>query len=246
MPPAAEIRVLNTPQELFQTAATEFISLAEHFVQANGRFTVALSGGSTPRALYSLLASEVVPHIAWEKIFFFFGDERPVPPDDPESNYRMANESLLSRVSIPPDHVFRIPAEEGAASAAQSYEETLRGFFQLKPEEFPRFDLIFLGLGPDGHTASLFPGSAALAEEKRLVVDNWVEKFKTARITFTYPVINNASNVILLVSGGDKAPAVRQVLQEAADLPAHRIQPRDGRLLWVLDRAAASALSLTQ
>src|SRR6266550_3504774 len=171
----SEIRVMNTPQELFQAAAAEFIGLAEHFVHGHGRFTVALSGGSTPKHLYTLLASDVVPSIAWDKIFFFFSDERHVPPDHPDSNYRMAQEALLSKVPVPPENIFRVRAEEKDANVvAKDYEEALKLFFRLKPGEFPRFDLILLGLGPDGHTASLFPNTAALNETKRLVVANWV------------------------------------------------------------------------
>ena len=146
-------------------------------VRANGRFTVALSGGSTPKTLYSLLATK--PDIPWDKIYFFWGDERHVPPDHPESNYRMANEALLSKVPVRAENIFRIHAEEkDAAAAALQYEQTLKDFFHLSPGEFPRFDLILLGMGPDGHTASLFPGTAALNETQRLVVANWVREIQ--------------------------------------------------------------------
>src|SRR4051794_756637 len=158
--------------------------MAGSAVQTSGRFTVALSGGSTPKGMYSLLASGAYPNIPWNKVFFFLSDERNVPPDDPDSNFRLANEALLSKIRA--QHVYRVPTEvNDAESAARSYEQTLMDVFQLAPGEFPRFDLLLLGLGPDGHTASLFPGSAALQEKKRLVVANWVEKFKTDRITFT-------------------------------------------------------------
>lgn len=243
MPEPAEIRVLNAPQELFQAAAADFIALAEHAIRDRGRFTVALSGGSTPRGLYSLLASEVVPRLPWDKIFFFFGDERHVPPDDPDSNYRMVREAMLSKIAIPAENVFRVQAENNDAdAAARAYEETVKHFFHLAPGQIPRFDLILLGLGPDGHTASLFPGSAALAETTRLVVANWVEKFKTFRITFTYPVLNHAAEVRFLVSGADKAPALHDVLKGKGDLPASRIRPENGRVEWLVDRAAASGL----
>ena len=156
MPTQPEIRVLKTATDLFEAAATEFAAQASAAVRANGRFTVALSGGSTPKTLYSLLATK--PGIPWDKICIFWGDERHVPPDHPESNYRMANEALLSKVPVRPQNIFRIHAEEkDAASAALQYEQTLKDFFHLSPGEFPRFDLIFLGVGPDGHTASLFP-----------------------------------------------------------------------------------------
>ncbi len=238
----ADIRILNTPQELFQAAATEFIALASTAIRRHGKFTVALSGGSTPKSLYSVLARSALP---WDKIFFFWSDERHVPPDHPDSNYRMAKEALLSKVPVPPENIFRVRAEEKDANVvAKDYEEALKLFFRLKPGEFPRFDLILLGLGPDGHTASLFPNTAALNETKRLVVANWVEKFKTNRITFTYPVLNYAACVIFLVSGGDKSEIVREVLENpGADLPSQKVHPANGRLLWLLDKDAASKLS---
>ena len=238
----ADIRILNTPQELFQAAAAEFISLASMAIRDHEKFSVALSGGSTPKSLYSVLAKAT---LSWEKIFFFWSDERHVPPDHPESNYRMAKEALLSIVPVPPENIFRVRAEEKDANVvAKDYEEALRSFFRLRPGEFPRFDLILLGLGPDGHTASLFPNTAALNETKLLVVANWVEKFKANRITFTYPVLNNAACVIFLVSGADKADMVRTVLEDGrADLPSQRVHPVNGRLLWLLDKGAASKLS---
>ena len=238
----ADIRILNTPQELSQAAAAEFISLASTAIRDHEKFSVALSGGSTPKSLYSVLATAT---LSWEKIFFFWSDERHVPPDHPESNYRMAKEALLSIVPVPPENIFRVRAEEKDANVvAKDYEEALRSFFGLRPGEFPRFDLILLGLGPDGHTASLFPNTAALNETKLLVVANWVEKFKANRITFTYPVLNNAACVIFLVSGADKADMVRTVLEDGrADLPSQRVHPVNGRLLWLLDKGAASKLS---
>ncbi len=238
----ADIRILNAPQELFQAAAAEFIALASTAIRDHRKFTVALSGGSTPKTLYSVLARSAFP---WDKIFFFWSDERHVPPDHPESNYRMAKEALLSKVPVPPENIFRVRAEEKDANVvAKDYEEALRSFFGLRPGEFPRFDLILLGLGPDGHTASLFPNTAALNETKLLVVANWVEKFKANRITFTYPVLNNAACVIFLVSGADKADMVRTVLEDGrADLPSQRVHPVNGRLLWLLDKGAASKLS---
>lgn len=240
----SEIRVLNTPQELFQAAAAEFVGLAEQAIQDHGRFTVALSGGSTPRSLYSLLASEVVPTMRWERMYFFFSDERFVPADDRDSNFRMANESLLAKVPVPKENIFRVPTEIGSAEdAASAYEKKLRDVFNVGPAEVPRFDLILLGMGPDGHTASLFPGTAALSETNRLVVANRVEKFKTYRITFTLPLLNNAETVMFMVSGGEKAAPIRKVLREGADLPAARVQPTHGKLIWMLDRAAAGELA---
>jgi 6-phosphogluconolactonase len=240
MPSRPEIRVLNASTDLFQAAAIEFAALASHAVQSAGRFSVALSGGSTPKGLYALLASGSIPNVPWEKIFFFFGDERYVPPDYPDSNYRMVRETMLLS-KVPDDNVFRVRTEEkDADGAARHYEQNLRSFFALQPGESPRFDLILLGLGPDGHTASLFPGTAALNETTRLVVANWVDKFQTYRITLTLPVLNRAACVMFLVSGADKANIVHEVLEnENANLPSQKVHPADGRLLWILDRAAA-------
>jgi 6-phosphogluconolactonase len=246
MPSTPEIRILKSPQDLFEATAAEFIAQANAAVRARGKFTVALSGGSTPKSLFTLLATKL--NVPWDKIYFFWGDERHVPPDDPESNYRMANEAMLSKVPVPSENIFRIHAEEkDAAEAALQYEQTLQQFFHLAPGEFPRFDLIFLGLGPDGHAASLFPDSKALEERRRLVVSNWVEKFKTDRITFTFPVLDEAACVIFLASGPDKAAIVHQVLENSgANLPSQKIRPANGRLLWMLDSGAASALSASR
>jgi len=245
MPSTRAIEVLATAADLFHAAAEEFVRAARGAIGAQGRFTVALSGGSTPKALYSLLATNYAG-FAWNRIFLFFGDERHVPPTDPESNYRMVNESLLTKIAIPAENVFRVPTENpDAAAAASEYETQLRRFFELKSAEFPRFDLILLGLGPDGHTASLFPDSPALNEESRLVVANWVAKFNAHRITFTFPVLNRAAEVMFLASSADKAEMVRQVLEgkNTPPLPSQRVQPSDGKLLWMLDEAAAAKLT---
>lgn len=242
-----EIHVLENSSDLFQTAAQEFVTQAESAVRDRGVFRVALSGGSTPKTLYSLLATSEFASIPWGKIELYFGDERDVPPDNSESNYRMANEAMISKIKIPSQNVFRVPTEgKSAEQAAADYEETIRKSFHLKADEFPRFDLILLGIGPDGHTASLFPGSAALDEREHLVVANWVEKFKTYRITFTYPVLNNAECVMFLASGPEKAEMVRGVLEEHhQELPSARVHPTNGRLVWMLDQLAAAGLSRT-
>jgi 6-phosphogluconolactonase len=243
MPAQPEIRILKTAAELFEAAATEFAARASQAVQARGRFTVALSGGSTPKALYSLLASK--PDIPWDKIYFFWGDERHVPPDHPDSNYRMTSEALLSKVPVRQENIFRIHAEEkDAPAAALQYEQALQDFFHLSPGQFPRFDLVLLGIGTDGHTASLFPGTAALNETQRLVVANWVPKLSAHRLTFTFPVLNAAACVIFLASGPDKAAILHQVLENSsADLPSQRVHPSNGELLWLIDGPAATALS---
>lgn len=244
---SGEIRILTTPQELFAAAGEEVVRATNEAVKERGRFTVALSGGSTPKNLFNLLATNARNSLPWDRMFFFWGDERHVPPKDPESNYRMADEAMLSKVPVPAENVFRMAGENpDAAAAAESYEQTLRKFFQLNPGEFPRFDLILLGMGPDGHTASLFPGTAGLQEKSRLVIANWVEKLKTHRLTFTLPVLNAARCVAFLVSGTDKAPALRAVLEDNVpgdQYPSKLVQPKDGKLIWFLDRAAASELA---
>jgi 6-phosphogluconolactonase len=247
MSASAEIRILTTPQELFAAAAEEVIRAGTEAVAQRGRFTIALSGGSTPKSLFNLLATNAKTALPWDRTFFFWGDERHVPPTDPESNYRMADETMLSKIPVAAANVFRIPTENpDAAAAADAYEQTLRKFFSLKPGELPPFDLILLGMGPDGHTASLFPGTAALHETSRLVFANWVEKLKTHRLTLTLPVLNAARCITFLVSGVDKAPALHAVLESDSSgeqYPSKLIRPTAGKLFWFLDRAAASQLT---
>jgi 6-phosphogluconolactonase len=245
--PAVEIRRLTTPQDLFQAAAEEVVRTATDAIAQYGRFAIALSGGSTPRNLYTLIAANASASLPWDRMFFFWSDERHVPPDDPESNYGMARDTLLSKVAIPPANIFPVPAENpDASAAAETYEQTLRKFFAVGPGEFPRFDLILLGMGPDGHTASLFPETAALQEKSRLVVANWVEKLKASRITFTLPVLKAARCVAFLVSGADKAAVLHEVLEgnvPAEKYPSKLVRPSEGKLIWFVDRAAASELS---
>lgn len=247
MTSSVEIRTLTTPQELFAAAAEVVVGAATDAVAQRGRFTIALSGGSTPKSLFNLLATNARTVLPWERMFFFWGDERHVPPTDPDSNYRMAEETMLSKVPVPPGNVFRMAAENpDAAAVAEEYEKTLRKFFALEPGQVPVFDLILLGMGPDGHTASLFPGTAGLQEKSRLVIANWVEKMKTSRLTFTLPVLNAARCVTFLVSGTDKAAVLRTVLEgdvPAEQYPAMLVRPTDGKLIWLVDRAAASELT---
>ena len=233
---------------MFESAAEEIVRAANEAVADRGRFTLVLSGGSTPKNLYTLLATNARSSLPWERTYFFWGDERHVPPTDPESNYRMVDEAMLSKIPVPPPNIFRMPAENpDAAAAASAYERTIQEFFGLQPGGIPRFDLILLGMGPDGHTASLFPGTEALKEKNKLVVANWVEKLKTSRLTLTLPVLNVARCVAFLVSGTDKAPSLKAVLEGDApgeQYPAKLVRPADGKLIWLIDRAAASALSV--
>jgi 6-phosphogluconolactonase len=239
------VQVLPDAETLFHTAGDAFARAARDAVRDRGRFAVALSGGSTPRALYAALATDADLRAAvpWTQCEFFWGDERHVPPDDVASNYRMAHEAMLGRVPVGPAQVHRIKGEyPDAGKAAAEYEVELRRAFRLGPDELPRFDLILLGLGPDGHTASLFPGTAALAETTRLVVANRVSQFDTDRITLTLPVLNNAARVIFLVEGSAKAAILRTVLDSppgAVPLPAQQVRLTDGTLMWLVDRAAA-------
>lgn len=240
-----QVRVFSSQQELFRAAAEEFCSIGADAIRERGRFSVALSGGSTPRGLHQELVTNFSSALPWKDVFFFWGDERHVPPDFPESNFRMANETLLAPLHIAPDHIIRMPGEiPDANQAAAIYEERLREFLRPAAGEFPRFDFILLGMGPDGHTASLFPGTKALDEKERWVVGNWVEQHSTYRITFTYPVLNHAANVMFLISGGGEKPEmVRRALREpSANLPCQRVQPVNGNLMWYLDGQAGSRL----
>jgi 6-phosphogluconolactonase len=229
------IEILANADELARAAA-------KHFV-ARSPFTVALSGGSTPKLLYQLLADPNEPFrekLPWSNVHFFWSDERHVPPDHPDSNYHMANEALLSHVPVTKENVHRIPSENpSAADAARDYEQTL---IDVSKNSLPRLDLILLGLGTDGHTASIFPGSEVLHETKRLVAAPRVEKLKTYRITMTLPLINNAASVLFLVSGAEKAEIVRDVLQGPKQYPAQYVNPGEGQLLWMLDKDAAAKL----
>ena len=244
MPAEPQVRIFGSPQELFRAAAEEFCVTGSKSIQDHGRFTVALSGGSTPRGLHQELVTNFSSCLPWDKVFFFWGDERHVPPDSSDSNYRMANETLLSKLPISPENIFRVPAElPDARGAAGKYEQTLQQFFRSKQGDVPKIDFILLGMGPDGHTASLFPGTAALQAKDHLVVANWVDKLNTFRITFTYPVLNNAASVMFLVNGDEKAEMVRRALKDpAANLPCQKVRPVDGELLWYLDKGAALKL----
>lgn len=231
---------------LARNGAERFLLIARRAIADHGVFQVALSGGNTPRDLYALLASpEFASLVDWSAVHFFWGDERAVPPDDPASNYRMAFEALLSHVPVPPENVHRIPAEQGAKQAAADYEEILRAWFRPPPDTPPPFDLILLGLGENGHTASLFPHTPVLHETQSWVAASYVNELGTDRITLTVPVVNAAENIVFLVAGAEKATAVRAVLRgeyRPEDLPAQLIQPTVGRVVWLLDARAAQGL----
>jgi 6-phosphogluconolactonase len=243
------IRVFADAEAVSRAAAQEFVRCAGPAIAARGRFAVALSGGSTPRRLYQLLAAEPFrAQVDWSRVDFFWGDERCVPPDHPDSNYRMAREAMLEKLPVPADRVHRMEAERADRdAAARDYEQTLARVLGVPAGgEPPALDLILLGLGPDGHTASLFPHTAALAEKSRWVVVNYVPKFNTDRLTLTAPVLNQAREVLFLVAGADKAEPLAEVLEGPPDperLPAQMIRPAQGRLVWYVDRLAAARLS---
>src|SRR5499425_3068911 len=236
-----EIRILKDANAIAHTAAAEFVEAAREAVCLKDSFSVVAAAGSTPKALYALLLNNgpLRAMVPWDKIQFFFGDERHVPPDNPDSNFRMASEAMLAKAPVDPKQVHRIKGEiENAAEAAAEYERDLRISFRLEAGQLPRFDLVLLGMGPEGHTASLFPGTQALKEERRLVVSNWVGKLYTDRITFTPPALNNAARVVFMVHGAEKAPALKAVLEgpyEPEQLPAQMIRPQQGKVLWLAD-----------
>jgi 6-phosphogluconolactonase len=246
--PSVQVHICRNAGELAEAAAAEIDRRARESIARRGRFCIALSGGSTPGRLYALMATRPTEResLPWERIQVFWGDERAVPPDDPQSNFRSANEVFLSKVSIPAGNVHRIKAEmPDPADAAALYEADLRAFFATPVGRFPRFDLVLLGLGADGHTASLFPGSDALDERVRLVLAPVVMKLGVQRITMTLPVLNNARAAMFLVSGANKAAALARVLEgdgRASALPATLVHPGRGALLWFADRDAARGL----
>ena len=234
--------VHETPEELAEAAARDFAAKAEAAMGERGRFAVALAGGSTPKATYEILARDYAHQLDWSGVHVFFGDERTVPPEHEDSNYRMAYEALLSHVPVGSIHRMRGELSPGEAAAA--YEEELREFFEASDEP-PSFDLILLGIGEDGHTASLFPNTPALDVADRWVVENPVEKLDTIRLTLTVPVLNASRAVNFLVAGEGKAEALKEILEGDADpheYPAKLVRPAGGELTWMMDRAAASSL----
>jgi 6-phosphogluconolactonase len=237
------IKICADSKELARVAAEHFVAQSGEAIAQRGSFTVALSGGSTPKLLFELLAESNEPYreqIEWSSIHFFWSDERHVPPDHPDSNYRMANEALLSRVPITAANVHRVPGENpDAAEAAAQYEQTL---IETTKQSLPQLDLILLGLGADGHTASIFPGSDVLRETTRLVAAPWVEKFQTYRITMTLPLLSNGASVVFLVSGSEKAKIVKEVFEGPQQYPAQAVKPARGQLLWLLDKDAAGEI----
>jgi 6-phosphogluconolactonase len=247
--PQREVYILKDNAAIAGRAAEEFVKMAQSAVSQKGSFTVALSGGSTPKLLYSLLATDadLRAKVPWDKMQLFFGDERHVGPDDAQSNFKMASETMITKAPLKPEQVHRMKGEyPDAERAAKEYEQELRTHFRVKDAEMPRLDLVLAGMGDEGHTLSLFPGTKALHPQGRAVVRNWVGKLYTDRITVTAPLANNAEMILFMVAGKEKALALKGVLEgpyEPEQLPAQLLQPTNGKLLWLVDQAAGSMLS---
>lgn len=233
-------------ESVARAASRYFVEWAWQAVARHGVFQAALSGGSTPRAFYRCLASdEYRLQVDWAKVHLYWGDERAVPPDDPESNYGMARAELLLRVPIPPGNVHRMEAERPELGrAAEGYEDLLRDTFERDGHGFPRFDLILLGMGSDGHTASIFPGTRGIRGTSRWVSTPWVPRLAKRRMTLTLPVLNAAHRVLFLIAGAEKAPTLRDVLERPLDppLPAQLVIVPEGKRMFLVDEAAAALL----
>jgi 6-phosphogluconolactonase len=240
------VKVCRDVGALTRAAARQFVDWAWQAIARDGKFCVALSGGHTPLGLYADLATpEFRAQVDWPRVFLFWGDERAVPPDDPQSNYGAARRELLLKVPIPPINVHRMEAERAnIGRAAHDYEEILRHNLELDDRGFPRFHLILLGMGVEGHTASLFPGSRTLRNTSRWVSTPLVAKLNARRMTLTLPVINAAERVLFLIAGSDKAVLVKQVIEGTTEppVPAQLVQPRNGERYFLLDEAAAAFL----
>lgn len=241
------IKIFPNIEELNNFAAEKFVEIAHEAIENRGKFTISLAGGSTPKSLYRLLSSEKFKDkIEWSKVFFFFGDERNVSFDDAESNFRMAHENLFAPLEINVNNLFLwLTGSETPEITAEIYQGEIKRFFKLGENEFPRFDLILLGMGNDGHTASLFPFTKALHEKNKIAVENYVEKLNTKRLTLTFQTINNARNIIFLVSGEEKAETLREVLEgefQAEKFPSQNVNPENGNLFWLLDENVTKLL----
>lgn len=236
-----QTRIFQTPDALSEAAANFILQLANEAIEARGRFSLVLSGGNTPQQLFARLASAPYnERMPWKKIFVFWGDERCVPLNNKDNNAFIAISILLDKVNISAENIFRIPVNLPPAEAANEYEKTIRSFFGAQP---PHFDLILLGLGENGHTASLFPNTAVLDEKHKLVSEVYVEELSMYRVTMTAPLINMGRNILFLVAGEGKAAIVQTVMYSSYDphkYPAQLIQPINGMLYWFLDEKASS------
>jgi 6-phosphogluconolactonase len=241
-----EVVRLGDSEAVAREAADHWVRIAQAAVAERGSFSIALSGGSTPARLYELMASEPWrSQVPWAATFVFWGDERRVPASDPQSNYHLASEMLLRHVPIPAQQVFPMDGVGLASSAARSYEDALWRHFRYERREWPRFDLVLLGVGQDGHVASVFPGTRAVSDLTNKVLVYSVPRLNTERITLTLPVLNHARHVLFLVTGSEKAEIVRKVLKgphQPATYPAQAVRPVDGDAIWLIDEEAAAEL----
>lgn len=243
---AATLKVFPDEKDLAEGTAEKIGALLNERLAVHDFASLVLSGGSTPRTVYRILGERYHTSVPWEKVHFFWGDERCVPPEDARSNFRMAHEELLNKLKIPTGNIHRITSEKDPVVAAVEYEQELR---RVVPsgDGLPVCDLVLLGLGDDGHTASLFPGTTAIAEKKKLVTHVVVPELNAHRITMTFPVINNAMTVLFLVSGASKATTLKGVLEERNEsFPATHVHPGHGDVIWFLDEGAASRLRSSQ
>ena len=243
----ADVRIFSDRAEMAAAAAEHFTEVIAKALAENGEASVAAAGGSTPKVLYELLAGEEYrERINWRKMLVAIGDERDVPPDDERSNFRMVNRSLLLPLDVSDDNIVKWETADGKPEQiAERFEHSLKTAFGLGSGKVPRFDLIMLGIGADGHTASLFPDTKALSESERIAAANYVPQLGERRFTITFPVINNAKNVMFLVAGADKAEAIKRIIEDTGNddpLPASLVRPTDGTVTWFLDRDAARLL----
>jgi 6-phosphogluconolactonase len=246
----SNLKVFTDPEAVAQAVGEKFFKAASTAIEKKGVFTVVLSGGKSPRYLYKFLVRKVNTSPEYgtllKKTHFFWGDERDVASDNPQSNYGNTQKLFISKINISEDNVHRIkPDVDGAQKAAILYEKLLKSFFELKENQWPCFDLVLLGVGKDGHTASLFPGTTDLTENKKMVISPYVKKLGSYRVTLTVPVFNNASSVFFLVTGEDKAEILREVIEgpyKPDIYPAQLIRPQKGQLFWFVDQGAAKLL----
>ena len=242
-----QLIIMDDAQALYVRAAEEIAHFAGEAICTHGEFTLCLTGGMTPAATYELLATRFQLSVDWKEVQFFWGDERCVPPDDPASNFGMANRTMLSKLALRPEQIHRIRGENDPGQAASEYDHELRRSLRTdEPGEYPSFDLMLLGLGENAHVASLFPHHPALHEKNRLAVAVEVDATPKQRISLTMPLINHAERVLFLVSGENKAAAVKNVLQGSVDpeqYPAQFVKPNNGQVVWLMDRAASSRLT---
>lgn len=237
------VKIFPTPEALSHAAAEHIIAVAQASVAAKGKFAISLSGGSTPERLFQLFAQAPFrQQMPWQQSYFFWGDERCVPLNDERNNAHTAIKLLFEKIDVPAENTFRIPTDQAPEVAAAQYEQTIKDFFGTEP---PRFDLMLLGMGDNGHTASLFPQTKVLHETQHLVQSEYIQEVRMHRVTMTAPLINQSHRIIFLVTGANKAEMLKTVLQgahEPALYPAQLIKPVDGELLWMVDEAAAAAI----